>query len=271
LGYVEGQNITIEARAAGGNNGRLRALAVELVHLKVEVLIAAGGNEVTRALKDATTTTPIVMIAGSDAVARGLVSSLARPAGNVTGSTSLWDELTGKRLELLKETVTNLSRVAVLWQSTGGRATQWKASEAAGKQLDLRLYSMEVRKAEDLENAFQQAAKARSSALAVTQTSLVSLNIKKITQLAARHGLPSIYAMSEHAESGGLMAYGSNRAELFRRAAWYVDRILKGANPAELPVEQPAKFEFVVNLNAAKQIGLTVPPSVLARADRVIR
>jgi putative ABC transport system substrate-binding protein len=219
----------------------------------------------------ATKTIPIVMTAGSDAVARGLISSLARPGGNVTGLTSLWDDLTGKRLELLKDTIPKLSRVAVLWHSSGGRKTQWKASQTAAQQLNLQLHSMEIRTAEDLETAFREAVKARSGAVAVTQSSEVGANHEKVIDLALKHRLPAIYAIPEYAEAGGLIAYGGNRRDLARRAAIYVDKILKGAKPAELPVEQPAKFELVVNLKTAKQIGLPIPPGVLARADRVMK
>jgi putative tryptophan/tyrosine transport system substrate-binding protein len=271
LGYVEGQNIAIEYRYADGDNSKFRGLAVELVNLKVDILVAGGGNDATLALQQATKTIPIVMTAGSYPVASGIISSLARPGGNVTGLTSLWGDLSGKRLELLKETVPKVSRVAVLWQSSRGRSTQWKASQAAGQQLGLQLHSMEVRSADDLENAFKQAVMARSSALAVTQTTLVSTHLQKIAGLATRHRMPAIYAIPEHAEAGGLMAYGANRADLYGRAALYVDKIIKGAKPADLPVEQPTKFEFVINLKAAKQIGLTIPPNVLARADKVIR
>jgi putative ABC transport system substrate-binding protein len=271
LGYVEGQNVAIEYRNADGDDDRLPGLAADLVRLKVDILIAAGGNEVTRALQRATNSTPIVMTAGSNAVARGLIASLARPGGNVTGLTSLWDDLSGKRLELLKETIPKLSRVAVLWHSSGGRATQWKASQTTAQQLGLQLHSMELRNAADLENAFNRAVMARSSALAVTQTSLVSINLQNIVRLAIRHRLPAIYAIPEHAEAGGLMAYGTNRADLYRRAAVYVDKILRGAKPANLPVEQPTTFELVINLETAKAIGLAIPPNVLARADRVIK
>jgi putative ABC transport system substrate-binding protein len=233
-------------------------------------LIAAGGNEVTRALRQTTKTIPIVMTSGSDAVARGLISSLARPGGNVTGLTSLFDDLSGKRLELLKESIPKLSRVAVLWHSSGGRSTQWKANQTAAQQLGLQLHSMELRSSDDLENAFKQAVMARSSAIAVTQTSLVSINLQKIADLAVRHRMPAIYALPEHAEAGGLMAYGSNRADLYKRAATYVDKILKGAKPADLPVEQPTRFELVINLRTAKALRLTIPQSLLARADQVI-
>ena len=181
------------------------------------------------------------------------------------------DDLTGKRLELLKDTIPKLLRVAVLWHSSGGRKTQWKASQAVAQQLNLQLHSMEIHTAEDLENAFREAVKARSGAVAVTQSSEVGANHQRVLDLASRHRLPAIYAIPEYAESGGLMAYGGSRAELYRRAAIYVDKILKGAKPAELPVEQPTKFELVVNLETAKQIGLTIAPGVLARADRVIK
>ena len=271
LGYIEGHNIVIEYRSAEGKNARQPELARELVNMNVDVLVSGGGNDVTRALMQATKTIPIVMTAGSDAVARGLISSLARPGGNVTGLTSLWDDLTGKRLELLKDTIPKLSRVAVLWHSSGGRKTQWKASQAAAQQLNLQLHSMEIRTAEDLETAFREAVKARSGAVAVTQSSEVGANHEKVIDLALKHRLPAIYAIPEYAEAGGLIAYGGNRRDLARRAAIYVDKILKGAKPAELPVEQPAKFELVVNLKTAKQIGLPIPPGVLARADRVMK
>jgi putative ABC transport system substrate-binding protein len=212
-----------------------------------------------------------VITAGSNAVARGLISSLARPGGNATGITSNWDDLSGKRLELLKETIPNLSRIAVLWNSTGGRQTQWNASQTAAKEMSLQLHSMQIHTADDLENAFKEAVKARSGAVAVTQSSEVGTNIQRVIQLATKHRLPAIYATPEYADAGALMAYGGSRSDLARRAALYVDKILKGGKPADLPVEQPTKFEFVINLKTAKQIGLTIPPNVLARADRVIR
>jgi ABC-type uncharacterized transport system substrate-binding protein len=271
LGYIEGHNIAIEYRSADGKNARQPELARELVKMNVDVLVSGGGNDVTRSLMQATKTIPIVMTAGSDAVARGLISSLARPGGNVTGLTSLWDDLTGKRLELLKDAIPKLTRVAVLWHSSGGRRTQWKASQAAARQLNLQLHSMEIHSAEDLENVFKEAAKARSGAVAVTQSSEVGSNPQRVINLASKHRLPAIYAIPEYAESGGLMAYGTNRADLYRRAAIYVDKILKGANPAELPVEQPTKFELVINLQAAKQIDLMLPHALLARADKVIK
>ena len=271
LGYTEGRNIVIDYRSAKGQNDRQAELANELVKMKMDVLVSGGGNDVTRALMQATKSVPIAMTAGSDAVGRGLISSLARPGGNVTGLTSLWDDLTGKRLELLKNTIPKLTRVSVLWHSSGGRRTQWNASQAAAQQLNLQLHSMEIHTAEDLENVFKEAVKARSGAVAVTQTSEVGSNHERVIELASKHQLPAIYAIPEYAESGGLMAYGGNRSDLSRRAAVYVDKILKGAKPAELPVEQPTKFELVINLKTAKQIGLAIPPNVLARADKVIK
>ena len=271
LGYVEGKNIVIDYRNAAGDGRRQQQLAKELVALQPDILVASGGNDVTQALMSVTKAIPIIMTAGSNPVERGMVASLARPGGNVTGITASWDDLSGKRLELLKEILPELSRVAVLWNSTGGRQTQWKASQAAAKQLNLQLHSMEIRTADDLENAFREAIKARSGAVAVTQSSEIGANIGRVIALTIKHRLSSIYATPEHAEAGGLTAYGGSRTELARRAAVYVDKILKGAKPAELPVEQPTKFEFVMNLKTAKQIGLTIPPNVLARADRVIK
>jgi putative ABC transport system substrate-binding protein len=271
LGYIDGQNIAIEYRNADGRNDRQANLANELVAMKVDLLVAGGGNDVTRALMQATKSIPIVMTAGSNAVGRGLIASLARPGGNVTGITSNWDDLSGKRLELLKETIPKLSRIAVLWNSSGGRQTQWKASQTAAKEMNLQLYSMQIRTADDLENVFTEAVKARSGAVAVTQSTEVGANIARVIQLASKHRLPAIYATPEYVDAGALMAYGGSRRDLARRAAVYVDKILKGAKAADLPVEQPTKFEFVVNLKTAKQIGLTIPPNVLARADRVIR
>ena len=271
LGYIDGQNIAIEYRTAEGRNKRQPELARELVAMKVDVLVAAGGNDVTDALMRATKSIPIVMTAGSNPVARGMISSLARPGANVTGITSNWDDLSGKRLELLKETLPKLARIAVLWSSSGERGTQWKASQAAAKQMNLQLHSMQIRTADDLEGAFKEAVKARSGAVAVTQSSEVGANIQRVIQLATKHRLPGIYAIPEYAEAGGLMAYGGSRSDLARRAAVYVDKILKGAKAAELPVEQPMKFEFVINLKTATQIGVTIPPNVLARANRVIK
>jgi putative tryptophan/tyrosine transport system substrate-binding protein len=268
LGYVEGQNIAIEYRFADGKNDRLPELAVAMARLKVDVLVAAGGNSTTRALKQASKTIPIVMTSGSDAVDGGLVSSLARPGGNVTGLTSLYDDLSGKRLELLKETVPKLSRVAVLWEGGGN---QWRAIQAAARDLRLQVHSMEIRSAGDFEGTFKDAIKARSGALTVTAGTLFSAHQKRIADLAIKNRLPAMYATQQYVALGGLMYYGANTSDLYRRAAVYVDKILKGTKPADLPVEQPTKFEFIINLKTAKQIGLTIPPNVLARADRVIK
>jgi putative ABC transport system substrate-binding protein len=271
LGYIEGQNIRIEYRNAAGDSRRQMQLAKELAALQPDILVASGGNDVTQALMSATKTIPIVMTAGSNPVGRGMIASHARPGGNVTGITANWDDLSGKRLELLKETIPGLSRVAVLWNSTGGRQTQWKASQAAAKQLNLKLHSMQIHSGNDIESAFKDAIKAQIGAVAVTQSSEIGTHIERVIQSAAKHRTPAIYAVPEYAETGGLMVYGGSRTELAKRAAIYVNKILKGAKPADLPVEQPTKFEFVVNLKTAKQIGVTIPPNVLARADRVIR
>jgi putative ABC transport system substrate-binding protein len=268
LGYIEGQNITIDYRYAEGRNERLPELAGELARLKTDVLVAAGGNSTTRALKQASKTIPIVMTSGSDAVDGGLVSSLARPGGNVTCLTSLYDDLSGKRLELLKETVPKLSRVAVLWEGGGN---QWRAIQAAARELLLQVHSMEIRSADDFEAAFKDAIKARSGALTVTAGTLFSANQKRIADLAIRNRLPAMFATEQYVAVGGLMYYGANTSDLYRRAAIFVDKILKGTKPADLPVEQPMKFEFVINLKTAKLIGLTIPPNVLARADKVIK
>jgi putative ABC transport system substrate-binding protein len=220
--------------------------------MKVDLLIAGGGNDVTGALMQATKSIPIIMTAGSNPVERKMISSLARPGGNVTGITANWDDLSGKRLKLLKETIPKLSRIAVLWQSSSGRGTQWKASQAAAKQMNLQLHSMQIRASADLEGAFSAAVKARTGAVAVTQSPVLASDIQRVFQLATKHRLPAIYAIPEYAEAGGLMAYGGSRSDLARRAAVYVDKILKGAKAGELPVEQPAKFEFVINLKTAK-------------------
>ena len=268
LGYIERQNIAFEYRFAEGKSERLPELAIDLARLKPEILIASGGNSTTRALKQATKTIPIVMTSGSDAVAGGLVTSLAQPGGNVTGLTSLYDDLSGKRLELLKETVSKLSGVAVLWSGGGN---QWRAIQATAREQRLQLHSMEIRSVNDFDGAFKDALKARSGALTVTAATLFSANHRGIADLATKHRLPAMYATEMYVEVGGLMYYGPSTSDLYRRAAVFVDKILKGAKPADLPVEQPMKFEFVVNLKAAKQIGITIPPNVLVRANRVIR
>jgi putative tryptophan/tyrosine transport system substrate-binding protein len=271
LGYVEDKNIAFESRSAEGKLDRFPALADELVRRKVDVLVASSAAEAV-AFKNATKAIPIVFVVSSDPVADGLVDGLARPGRNITGVTTIVAGLAGKRLELLKETVSELSRVAVLWNPQDpGSTQQWKESQLAGRELGLQLHSIEVSSADKLEGAFQEAAKARSAAVAVMAGSLGSANPKLITDLAAKHRLPAIFERRDFVAAGGLMSYGPDRAESYRRAAVYVDKILKGAKPADLPVEQPTKFELAINLKTAKEIGLTIPQSVLFRADRVIR
>jgi ABC-type uncharacterized transport system substrate-binding protein len=264
--------LPFEAHGWGNYLERLPALAKELVHLDVDVLVTTT-TPAAIAAKNATKTIPIVFILlAVDPVAAGLVESLARPGGNITGITNIAAELGGKRLELLKETVPKLTRVALLWDpQNSGSAQAWKESQAPARELGLQVHSMEVSSAENFESAFNDAIKAHSTALAVTPTILATSHRKQIVELAAKTRLPAIYPREEFVESGGLMSYATDLEEHFRRAAVYVDKIFKGAKPAELPVEQPTKFEFVVNLTAAKQIALTIPPNVLARADRVIR
>jgi putative ABC transport system substrate-binding protein len=269
LGYVDGKSVTYETRSAEGKLDRFPVLAEELVRLKVDVFLTSSSDE-TLAAKNATKTIPIVFVAQVDPVTAGMVDNLARPSGNVTGITTSAAELSGKRLELLKETVPKLSRVAVMWNRAGsGQA--WKESQLPAKELGLQLHSMEVSGADKLDDAFKEAIKAGSSAVAVTQNPLISSNQNRIVVLATKNRLPAIYPRRDFIANGGLMSYGADPAEHYKRAAVIVDRILKGAHPADLPVEQPTKFEFVINLKTAKQIGLTIPPNVLARADRVIR
>jgi putative ABC transport system substrate-binding protein len=270
LGYVEGKNIAIEYRYAENKLDRLPALADELVRLKVDVLVGSS-TAVALALKNATRTIPIVFLHVGDPVASGLVDSLARPGGNITGLTSISAVLTGKRLELLKETVPKLSRVAVLWDPQIPGAPQWKESQLPARELGLQLYSMEVSSSDKYEGAFKEAIKAGSAALAVTQQTLAVFNQKQIADLAAKNRLPVIYPRGDFVESGGLMSYGPDQAEPYKRVASMVDKILKGRKPADIPVEQPRKFELVINLKTAKQIGLTIPQSVLFRADKVIK
>jgi len=271
LGYVEGKNITFQSRYAEGKYDRLTALADELARLKVDVLVTASDIEALAA-KNSTRSIPIVFLEVSDPVAAGLVDSLARPGGNLTGFTSIAPVLSGKRLELLKETVPKLSRVAVLWNPRNpGSAQQWNESQLAARELVLQLYSMEVSSADRYEGAFKEAIHARSAALAVTLDSLANSNVKRIVDLAAKNRLPAIYPRGVNVASGGLMSYGPDRTHAFRRAAVYVDKILKGAKPADLPVEQPTEFELVINLKTAKALDLTIPPLVMMRAERVIK
>jgi putative tryptophan/tyrosine transport system substrate-binding protein len=273
LGYIEGKNIQIEYRDSEGKNERFPSLVAELVQLKVDVLVS-GVAPAIHAAKRATKTIPIVMVVTVDPVATGLVDSLARPGGNITGLTRLTRELSGKRLELLTEVVPGISRVGLLWSATPGAEAQTAAPnyEAAARAMKIQFQSLEVRGPDpDLGGAFRAASKGRASALITIQNSLLTRYTKAIVELAIKNRLPSMFEGSDYVESGGLVSYASNDAESYKRAAYYVDRILKGTKPADLPVEQPTKFEFVVNLKTAKQIGLTIPPNVLARADRVIK
>jgi len=269
-GYVEGKNFAIEYRFAEGKLDRFPALADELVRLKVDLIIVSDPNAALAA-KNATRTIPIVFTIGVDPVAAGLVDSLARPGGNITGFTQIAEVLAGKRLELIKETVPKLSRVAVLWNPQSATAQQWKESQLPARELGLQLHSMEVSSADKYEGAFKEAIKARSAALAVTQSALATANRKRIVDLAAKFRLPAIYTRGDFVESGGLMSYGPDRAEAFRRVAYYIDRILKGANPADLPVEQPMGFELVMNFKTADALGLKIPPIVLMRVTKVVK
>jgi ABC-type uncharacterized transport system substrate-binding protein len=271
LGYVEGKNIAIEHRSAEGKLDRLPALADELVRLKVDLLVTSS-TPAALAVKNATKTIPIVFTSVADPVAAALVDNLARPGGNITGFTEISDVLAGKRLELLKETIPKLSRVAVLWNPRNpGNAQQWKESQLPARALGLQLYSMEVSSADKYESAFKEAVKARSAAIAVAQDALANTNLKRIADLATKNRFPSIYSRGEFAESGGLMSYGPNQAETYRRVAAIVDKILKGTKPADIPVEQPTKFELLINLKTAKALGLTIPPLVLMRAEKVVK
>jgi putative tryptophan/tyrosine transport system substrate-binding protein len=271
LGYIEGKNIVFESRYADNKLDRLPSLADELVRLKVDVLVTSTTNAAVAA-KNATRTIPIVFLSVSDPVAVGLVDSLARPGGNITGVTNVSAVLAGKRLELLKETVPKLSRVAVLWDPEApGSKQQWAESQLAGRELGLELYSMEVSKADKYDGAFKEALKGRSTALAVTLNPLAISNRKQIAALAVKNRLPAIYPSGDFVDSGGLMSYGVDRTEPYRRAAYYIDKILKGANPADLPVEQPTKYELIINLKTATAIGLTIPSVVMMRAERVVK
>jgi putative tryptophan/tyrosine transport system substrate-binding protein len=269
LGYVEGQNIVIEYRWADGNFERLPELAAELVRLKVDVIVAPGVQAV-RAAKQSTTTIPVIFPTAGDAVASGLVASLARPGGNITGLTILSPELSGKRLELLKEAFPRLSRVAVLLDPRQPPLS-FKEAQTAGKSLGLKLQFLEVRDAADVESVFSAMSRARADALITLPHPFLQVHQRQILELVAKSRVPAMYQAADWVERGGLMSYGPDHLDNYRRATVFVDKILKGTKPADLPVEQPKKFEFVINLKAAKQIGLTIPPNVLARADKVIR
>ena len=273
LGYIEGQNIAFEYRYAEGKRDRYPELAGELVRLKADIIVVAGGAPLVRATRNATKTISIVMVgAGSDPVKAGLIESLARPGGNVTGLTNLAIDLGGKRLELLKEVVPKLARVAVLYDVTNPANVIEVKEElsVAARALRLTLQPWEVRTGDNFERVFA-ALKQRSDGLYVLASGLINANQKWIVGFAQKSRLPSVYQNKEDVEAGGLMSYGSDQNDRNRRVAYYVDKILKGAKPADLPIEQPTKFELVINLKTAKQIGLTIPPNVLVRADKVIR
>jgi putative ABC transport system substrate-binding protein len=269
LGYLEGKNIVIEPRYADGKFDRLPDLAAELVHLKVDVIVS-GGQTPTRAAKEATNTIPIVMAQDNDPVGNGFVASLARPGGNITGLATLAPELSGKQLELLKEIVPKLSRVAVLGNSTFP-GTALKEVQLAAKALGVKLQYLDVLDPKDIETAFREAGKERADAVLTLTNAILFSHRAQLADLAVKNRLPSMYYRREYVEDGGLMSYATSYTDLNRRAATYVDKILKGAKPADLPVQQATKFELVINLKTANQIGLTIPPNVLARADRVIR
>ena len=271
LGYVEGKNIVIEWRFADAKPDRLAALAAELVRLKVDVIIT-GGTGSTRAANEATSTIPIVMTQDLDPVRNGFVASLAKPGGNITGLSNFGSDLSGKRLELLKETIPKLSRVAALGTSTSpGNAQALREAELAAGALALKLQYLDVRGPKDIEAAIQAARKEHAEAVFGLGGAVLASNRNQFIELTLKTRLPAMYWRSDIVEAGGLMSYATSIADLDRRAATYVDKILKGAKPAVLPVEQPKKFEFAINLKTAKQIGLTIPPNVLARADKVIR
>jgi putative ABC transport system substrate-binding protein len=271
-GYVEGKDFVLELRYGDGKAERLAELARELVSLKVDVILTSTDGAIA-VVKQQTQTIPIVMATSTDPVGTGFVASLARPGGNITGLSVISPELGGKRLELLREVAPRLSRVAFIWNpEIPGATLEYKEVEGASHSLGLQLQFLEVRRSDDLQNVFSAVTKGRAEALILAWPNPVLFsNRDQLTSFAQRNRLPAIYAQKEFVDAGGVMSYGPNLADLYRRAATYVDKILKGAKPADLPVEQPTKFELVINLKAAKQIGLTIPPNVLARADRVIR
>jgi putative ABC transport system substrate-binding protein len=274
LGYVEGRNLVIEYRDAEGKPERLPALAAELVALKVDVIVVTGGTLAALAAKQATRTLPIVFTVAADPVTDGLVTSLARPGGNVTGLSAFALELVGKRLEQLTQAVPGLSRVAVLWQpGAAGERTEkdmLKEAEVAAQALGVRLQFVEARGPDDFDRAFSDMTKAHAGALTVLGSAMFFNERRRLVDLAAKHRLPTVFPWRQGVDAGGLMSYGPNGPDLYRRAATYVDKILKGAKPGDLPVEQPTKFELVINMKTAKALGLTIPPSVLGRADHVV-
>ena len=272
LGYVEGKGFILEQRYGEGKADRLSELAAELVRIKVDVIVASTDASIL-AVKQETETIPIVMAASTDPVGTGFVASLARPGGNITGLSMMSPELSGKRLELLSEVVPGISRVAFLWNpDVRGALFEYKETETAARTRRLQLYSLEARRVEDLERAFAAVVNLKAQALIVqTPNPLAVTNQERIVNFAEKSRLPSMFGVALFADSGGLMSYGSNASERWRRAATYVDKLLRGAKPADLPVEQPTKFELVVNMKTAKAIGLTIPQTILVRADRVIQ
>jgi putative ABC transport system substrate-binding protein len=271
LGYVEEKNLIVEYRYAEGNSERLAALAAELVRLKIDVIVTSGPPG-TRAAKKATTTVPIVMAHDPDPLGSGFIASLARPGGNITGLSSLVAQLGGKRLELLRELIPKLSRVAVLGTSTNPSNVQMATEiEVAARPIGIRIQFVDVQDSKEIEGGFRAATKAHAEALFVLGNPVLNAHRTEVADLALKSRLPAVYGQPDLMAAGGLMFYGASITEMFRRAAIYVDKILKGAKPADLPVEQPTKFELIINLKTAKQIGLTIPPNVLARADKVIR
>ena len=274
LGYVEGRNILIESRWAEGKPERFPVLAAELVRLKVDIILTAGGTLAALAAKQATTTVPIVFSVVGDPIAEGLVTSLARPGGNITGLSNVTNDLIGKWLELLKQVVPGVDLVAILWKPDSmpehAREVRLKELDASAQALGVQLQVVEARKPADLDTAFLEISAKGARALVVLTTPVFGLERQRIADLAAKHRLPTVYATRNYVDVGGLMSYGPNFADLHRRAASYVDKILKGAKPSDLPVEQPTKFDLVINLKTAKALGLTVPPSLLATALEVI-
>jgi putative ABC transport system substrate-binding protein len=270
LGWVEGQNLVVLKRVWSGRTEQFPAIIAALIQLKVDVIVSSSTPAV-RAAKEATRTTPIVMAGLIDPVGAGLIPSLAQPGGNITGLTNIFTELTAKRLELLKEAAPRVTRVAVLWNPTQpGQAIAWQQTQQAAQTLGLVLFSAEVRRPEDFAPAFTAIVVERAEALLVLPDPLTTFHRQQTADFAVKQRLPSMYAASYWVEAGGLLSYGTSFAALWRRAAVYVDKILKGAKPADLPIEQPTKFELVINLKTAKALGLTIPPSLLQRADQVI-
>jgi putative tryptophan/tyrosine transport system substrate-binding protein len=271
LGYIEGKTIVVDDRYAEGKLDRLRSMTAELVQLKADVIVTSGPIG-TRTAKEATATLPIVMAYDNDPVGSGFVASLARPGGNITGLSTHYPEITGKQLELLKEIVPKMSHLAVLGDSSEPFTAQsLKETERTAKAFGVQLQYLDVKDPKDVKGALEDARKSRADAAVVLASAIFISQRFQLAELAVKNRLPAVYQASEYVEAGGLMTYGASITDLFRRAATYVDRILKGAKPADIPVEQPTTFELIINLKAAREIGLTIPPNVLARADRVIR